>query len=143
MDGPYPETKEFLVIPYSAASPDFAFYSSLYREARNSNSEVYEFLCLFRLLEGLFARRARLDQQLVRRGETPTRFRERLPSDVNEMIAFLTPLFRHVKWNQGIARQIFVRKVAGKRIKTVFEVEMRTLRNRVAHSVLKDGEPSG
>lgn len=53
---PYQEV--FLSIPIKEPiTPEFAGYSFLYREALNTNSPIYQFLCFYKILEGIDKRR--------------------------------------------------------------------------------------
>jgi hypothetical protein len=108
----------------------------------NSSSPVYRFLCFFKILEGLFARRARLDKEIVAHGGTPSRCREEMPSEYNGQVAFLASLFRGVTWNVGMVHSVFIPGVAGRRLSFLHQEPMRDLRNRVAHAVLDSGEPT-
>jgi hypothetical protein len=106
----------------------------------NSSSSVYEFLCFFKILEGLFARRERLNREVVAQGGTPRRFRERLPHTYDESVAFLNRLFPRTAWNEEIVDTVFTREVAGKRLSRIVKEKMRPLRNRVAHGVFGTNE---
>jgi hypothetical protein len=62
--------------PLENASIEQQKYASLYREALNSTSSNYTFLCLYRMIEGLRDRRERLRASAVaaarQKGETPS-----------------------------------------------------------------------
>lgn len=77
------ETEDFMV--YRAAKPydsvifsqgirvldlkeEPAAYASIYREALNSNSHNYQFLCFFKIIDGLIIRRAKLAAEAAARG---------------------------------------------------------------------------
>lgn len=126
--GPMPDSKEL------------AFYASLYREALNSNSPIYQFLCLFKIIEGVQKRRERLDRDIVARGGTPTRLRERLPSDPLSAAAWLNELFYAREWDCNVVNMVFPHEILGKRMNAVLETHLRPLRNHVAHAVLDSGE---
>ena len=51
--------------PVHAGSPEFQYYASLYREALCTNSPQYQFLCLYKILDGVFARRAKAERASV------------------------------------------------------------------------------
>ncbi|MDR3742220.1 MAG: hypothetical protein P4L40_24655 [Terracidiphilus sp.] len=123
-------------------TPDYMLYAGLYREGINSSSPLYQFLCLYKIIEGLVARRERLNTAIVARGETPRRNRERLPSKHAESAEFLAPLFRGLTWNESMTKSVFIPEVAGKRLSAVIKDPMRELRNRVAHAVIDSGEPT-
>ena len=64
-------------------SEDYCHYASLYREALQSNSPFYRFLCLFKIVEGLHKRRGRLTIEAKRQGTFTSRkplIPERIPS---------------------------------------------------------------
>jgi hypothetical protein len=89
------------------SSDELAFYASLYREALNSNSPVYQFLCLFKIIEGTQARRSRLDKFVVSRGGTPRRLRDRLPADPNLAAVWLNQIFPHKGWDPASVGLVF------------------------------------
>jgi len=60
--------------------PEFRSYAALYREALNTSSPVYQFLCLFKILEALRARRKRLARDAKRVKTTYTAPDEMLPT---------------------------------------------------------------
>src|SRR5690606_40898354 len=103
--------RSFATIPTRQYSPEYSFYASLYREGLNSSSSVYEFLCFFKILEGLFARRERLNREVVAKGGTPRRFRERLPHKYDESVTFLNRLYTNTAWNEEIVDTVFTREV--------------------------------
>src|SRR5262249_28286558 len=122
------------------SSDELAFYASLYREALNSNSPVYQFLCLFKIIEGTQARRSRLDKFVVSRGGTPRRLRDRLPADPNLAAVWLNQIFPHKGWDPASVGLVFPSETFGKRMNTVLQIHLRPLRNRVAHGILEPGE---
>ena len=56
---------------------EFRFYAGMYREALNTDSPVYRFLCFFKIIEGLKGRRGRIAKELD--GEALSRNGEILP----------------------------------------------------------------
>src|ERR1019366_5107739 len=42
------------VAPVHAGTPEFQYYASLYRDALCTNSALYQFLCLYKILDGVF-----------------------------------------------------------------------------------------
>jgi hypothetical protein len=51
---------------------EYLHYASLYREALNTNSPPYRFLCLFKIIEGILTRRSRLANEAVKTGQKPS-----------------------------------------------------------------------
>lgn len=127
------------ILPLSV-SEELAFYGSLYREALNCNTPIYQFLCLFKIIEGTQARRIRLDKAVISCGGTPRRLRDRLPADFNSAGTWLHQIFHHKGWDPASVGLIFPREVLGKRMNTVLQTHLRPLRNLVAHAVLDTGE---
>jgi hypothetical protein len=76
-----------------AMEQDFRIYASMYREALNSNSSVYRFLCLFKVIEAIFARRVRLAREARRRGESFSRPPEMIPENPDGRVAWLNDIF--------------------------------------------------
>jgi hypothetical protein len=75
---PYLEAP-FAVAPTHRPSNDFRGYSSLYREALSCSSSVYCFICFYKIIEGLRARRTRLERAARRSGMTHAAPAEVLP----------------------------------------------------------------
>jgi methylamine utilization protein MauJ len=64
------QTTPLVCGPRAALTSDIRGYASLYREALNSNSPVYQFLCYFKIIESVRQRRARLGAEARARGES-------------------------------------------------------------------------
>ncbi len=113
-------------------------YASIYREGLNSNSHVYQFLCFFKIVDGLIARRAKMRTAAVARGERHTQRPERIPDDPNSLIILLDGLFPvKLKWDEIAAEQVFPRKFWGKKITKIADTTLRPLRNELAHAFLE------
>ncbi|HTV05774.1 MAG TPA: methylamine utilization protein MauJ [Acidobacteriaceae bacterium] len=115
---------------------------ALYREALNSNTPIYRFLCFYKIIETSINRWSRLDpQQKISLG--PQRRGERIPSGASkvEMEEWLAALF-HVNrnWDEGILAEIFIPEVRGKKITNIFENQLREIRHKVAHGSLDSGD---
>ena len=115
---------------------------ALYREALNSNTPIYRFLCFYKIIETSINRWNRLDpQQKISLG--PQRKGERIPAGASrvEMEQWLAALF-HVNrnWDEGILGEIFIPEVRGKKITNIFENQLREIRHKVAHGSLDSGD---
>mgnify|MGYP002620869661 CR=1 FL=1 len=140
--------KRTCVVPYVSvqlnpglirnSSRDFNFYASLYREALNSNSPAYKFLCFYKIIEGLLKRRERIASECKNRGEEPKRYNEVVPATPAERKAWLTKLFNMPPtWNDsGVVPQ----EAEGKKFGKVINEYLGPLRVRIAHAVLDTGE---
>jgi hypothetical protein len=126
-----------------AMSDDFRRYASLYREALSSNSSAYQFLCFFKIIEGIQARRGRLNSDARRENREPRRYDERLPLVRAACQGWLQAVFyNRPEWDPMSLTQIFPDNVLGKRISRVVDSDLRPLRVKIAHAVLDSGEPT-
>lgn len=120
-------------------------FSSLYREGMNSNSPNYQFLCFYKVIEGIrriqSERAAKLNLEAKAKG-TPavTQTRDILPTSRNEQAAWLDSLFAPAIWGDIVFGQVFRPEAVGRRINelTTSSGILDTVRNRIAHSVLRD-----
>ncbi len=122
---------------------DFETFASLYREGLNSNSPNYQFLCFYKIIEGIRKikeeRTRKENQQVLLTGQKPVRPREVLPSDAKEQQAWLSALYGKQKWSDLAVLQVFD-GVAGRKISDLIasSKELDTVRNKIAHTVLRD-----
>jgi hypothetical protein len=104
---------------------------------------VFQFLCFFKIIEGLRVRRERLAKEALAVGRTPSRpLKEVIPAAKAEFVPWLLPLL-HVnrEWNEMTLTEIFVPEALGQKINRLIDDHLRPLRNRVAHGALDEGEP--
>ncbi len=142
MLGPYYELP-MRIAPRATLPKDFRIYASFYREALISNTPVFQFLCLFKIIEGLRVRRERFIQEAVAAGQTPTRpLKEIIPASKAEFVPWLLPLF-HVnrEWDEMALREIFIPEALGQKINRLIDDHLRPVRHRVAHGALDEGQP--
>ena len=115
---------------------------ALYREALNSNTPIYRFLCFYKIIETSINRWNRLDLQ-QKKLLAPQRKGERIPAGASrvQMEQWLAALF-HVNrnWDDGILGEIFIPEVRGKKITDIFENQLREIRHKVAHGSLDSGD---
>jgi hypothetical protein len=131
------------------ASVDQQKYVSLYREALNSTSSNYMFLCLYRVIEGLRYRREKNRAMVVvdarSKGEKPeAQPDEIIPSDSKEQIEWLNALYAEPQqWDEDALNAIFITDVLGRRMRNLIDKgqELHKLRNKISHAVLDSGEP--
>ncbi len=140
---PFPESP-LLSAKQRDCSTDFRVYAGLYREGLASNSAVYQFLCFFKIVEGLFARRARESSLRALRGEKVVRRpREIVPSDPIAQMKWLRSLFPVRRdWDELTLAQVFWPEAHGQKFTTIRDKILRPLRNEIAHVLEADGEPS-
>jgi len=119
---------------------EFHHYASLYREALNSNSSVYRFLCMFKIIEGVLARRARLASEAVKAGGKPRALVERIPEQKADFQKWLDAIYHVREWHELALTQVFPPEVRGKKFNAIIHSKLRPLRNEVAHSIMDTGE---
>jgi len=121
---------------------EFRYYAGLYREALNSNSPAYKFLCLYKIIEGVRVRRNRLAKEARMSGAEPVRFNfEEVPSEPSALRPWLNSIYGVREWPQQTVDQVLPLEVRGKRFGQIVESVLRPLRNEVAHGILDSGEP--
>lgn len=132
-----------VALPAEPLPKDFRLYASLYREASNSLSPAYQFLCWFKIIEGLRTRRGRRAAELRQAGQTPPSSpRILVPKTAQEQAAWLKELFPagHT-WDQLTLDSIFRPEVTGRRAEDLVMGPLRALRLKIAHALLDSGEP--
>lgn len=135
-------------MPPIELSEEHQKYASLYREALNSNSSNYQFLCLYRIIEGLRERRQRIRSEAAReakqKGESPPIYpEEKIPSTRSQQREFLNSVFPQPRrWSDEALALVFIEKSVDRRIGNLIHKgeELHNLRNQIAHAVLDSGE---
>jgi len=138
---PFPGTPMAIRGSGSIRDEEFEHVAALYREALNTNTPLYRFLCFYKILETSRKRRERLGRKF-KKNLTPSRPGEHIPlSDKSEMEAWLKAIY-HVSrdWDEMILGQIFIPEVLGKKINNIFDTQLRPIRDRIAHGILDSGE---
>jgi methylamine utilization protein MauJ len=132
------------MIPTDVVTEEFRRYASLYREALNSNSPNYQFLCYYKIIEGIRKRQERLIAEAKARGETiTTRPRLIIPTETEEQIKWLNSIFPVPQtWDSTVLQLIFPAKSLGRKVNDMIQGELEPIRNRIAHTVLRSGEPT-
>jgi hypothetical protein len=125
--------------PINEYDAEFASLAALYREALLSNSPIYRYLCLYKIMEVSRKRRERLGRKLGK-GYRPIRHGERIPTSKEEQIAWLGAIFIPTRqWEDLMLNQIFPQETRGKKLTALFDGELRRLRDRIAHGILDSG----
>ena len=125
----------FSVRPTAHLEREFRGYASLYREALGSTA-VYQFLCFFKIIEAIAARRKRLDRKATRDGTEFNRPYEAVPGEPNQFVPWLRALF-HVQqqWDVMSLESIFQPEARGKQCGDVVATVLRPLRDRIGHAL--------
>jgi len=120
---------------------EFEHAVALYREEINSNTPIYRFLCFYKILELSRKRRKRLGMKHRASLKQP-RPGEQIPvHEKQAMEEWLNAIFYADRdWDEGIFNQVFIPEAVGKKINNLVDNELRTMRGKVAHGILDDGE---
>lgn len=129
------------VAPQGTLTKEFRATASLYREALISNTPVFQFLCFFKIIEALLARRERTAIEAKARGETPSRPVQIVPADEQQFVPWLSAIY-HVgrDWDEITLASIFIPDARGKKFTRIIEDYLRPVRVHIAHAVLDSGE---
>ena len=120
---------------------EFCHYASLYREALNSNSGFYRFLCFYKVIESIVVRRGRLNQAKRLIGAPIRSVPERVPSSDDQLRALLAEIYPWRKsWDEMAVKQIFPDEVRGKKVTYIRDHHLNPLRVGIAHALLKSDE---
>jgi hypothetical protein len=114
---------------------------SLYREGVNSNSQNYQFLCWYKIVEGVNEKRASDGAKM--KEAPPPKFPERLEDSAIEQRKRFGEIFPVIRV-AGVADQnwdhIVPDEVRGWKFNRVREQKLEEIRNKIAHMLL---EPTG
>jgi len=118
-------------------SPEYRGLVSLYREALESTSPVYQFLCLYKIAEGIRLRRDRITAEAVQRGDQPPRWpSRRIPDTVAACVPWLNSIYGgNRQWDEMALDAILVTEARGKKINKLLDKEMTDLRVDIAHAL--------
>jgi hypothetical protein len=120
---------------------EFCQYASIYREGLNSNSAFYRFLCFYKIIESLIAKRGREAGAKKTAGQDPRRAYETIPEKRGDILALLKRLYPwRDAWDEMALRHIFPDGVLGQRVTAIRDRHLRALRLGIAHALLDKGE---
>ena len=137
---PFPATPMAVRGAGTMKDPEFEHAMALYREALNTNTEIYRFLCFYKIIETSRKRRERLGRK-HKATLKPIREGEQIPPRTKvEMERWMKALF-HVNrdWDDAVLEQIFIPEVLGKKINNIFDNQLRPIRDKIAHGILDSG----
>jgi hypothetical protein len=124
------------IMPTANLQPEFRGYVSLYREALTSNSSVYQFLCLFKMIEAMLKRRARLGAEARRSGQPFRREHETIPATSDAAMNWLNAIFSiRRNWDAMALASLFPVEVAGKSFQHVIDKFLYPIRVDIAHAI--------
>jgi hypothetical protein len=127
----------FAMVPIQWMESEFRGYASLYREALNSNSGVYTFLCFFKIIEAVRERRSRLGSAAKKAGIPFSRPAENIPANPEELRLWLSALFPvRPNWTLEALDAALPIEARGKRIGHIVGEILNPLRDNIAHALL-------
>jgi hypothetical protein len=128
-----PKFVALAIPPTLNMSVEYRACASLYREATISPSLRYRFLCYYKIIDGIYARR--------RRTGKITRVPEKLPLTLSDREAWLKAIFAPpLEIDEFILENTFPTEILGKKLTAVIEHNLQPIRLRIAHAVLSSGE---
>jgi hypothetical protein len=126
----------FAVSPTAQLPTEFRGLASLYREALNTNSAVYQFLCFYKIVEALRARRKRLLRRAKKLGVPCSLPIEVLPGTESEIADWLRSLFyARPDWDLLAIESAVPSELRGEEIGHVIDSVLEPLRDKVAHAL--------
>lgn len=140
---------QFAVAAEVSLDPEYRSAVSLYREALESSSLVYRFLCFFKIIESILALRVRRERAAKKGHLTFSRPPEVVPADEAEFVQWLNGIFapRPDKWDQLILDEVFHPQARGKTFEELVRSGknresgglLRQLRHDIAHALWEEG----
>jgi hypothetical protein len=127
----------------ATTTPEFRVCASYYREALNSNTPVFQFLCYFKIAESILNRRKCRAKEARKDGQSPSSKAEIVPSESSNFVQWLNEIFVVApEWDKLKLDSIFLPEVLGRKFTYVIETYLRPLRTKIAHAVLDTGVPA-
>jgi hypothetical protein len=120
--------------------PEIRAYGAIYREALISENINYQFLCLFRLIESMQARRKRLMREAKRYGRSYSMPAEIYPGTRAEAESFLDRVFpvKSGPWDVGALDAVLVSEALGKGFTVIIGEYLKPIRHSIAHTLLRE-----
>jgi hypothetical protein len=115
------------MVSQSGLNEDFLWFAALYREATNTNSPLYRFLCIYKIIEGIVVRRAAT--------KVYPRVKERVPDDPAHFNQWLDALFpvRPAQWDAMALDSVFTAEALGRTVGDIRDKYLRPIRNDIGH----------
>jgi hypothetical protein len=120
--------------------PEIRAYWAIYREALITENINYQFLCFFRLIESMQARRKRLERDAKRHGGSYRVPAEVYPRTRAEAENFLDQIFpvKPTPWDVGALDAVLVSEALGKGFTVIIQEYLKPVRHSIAHTLLQE-----
>jgi hypothetical protein len=124
----------------AALRSDMVEHAALYREALNTSSDLYAFLCFYKIIEMIEQQFQGDAANAVKAQLKPLRRdRHMPPKDDDALKLWLAPVFpQWYEWNRYNLANAVPRDARGLRLAKVRETTLYPLRNEIAHGLLDD-----
>jgi hypothetical protein len=138
---PFP-ARPLAVAPVALMTKEFRAVTSFYREALNSNTPAFQFLCYFKIIESSLERRKAQAIEAKSKGHSPSQPPHIVPGEESDFIRWLSAIFHlgRDEWDFITLESIFVHEARGKKFNQIVDMYLRPLRTRIAHAVLTTGD---
>lgn len=139
---PFREVTISFDIPFEGGyAEEFLFCASLYREALNSNSCNYQYLCFYKIIEIAIRYVKSLNFKAKKSGKPAIDCNERIPKDTHEQINWLNYIYPFKsQWSQKELDIIFLKEAVDKKLNSVIQNQLRPIRVDIAHAFLDSGK---
>jgi hypothetical protein len=136
---PFPE-RPLVVRTRSHSTRELRAHASLYREALNSNSAPYQYLCLYKIIEGIRLRRVHVRNSPARTNRDAVRASEVVPRTEEEFVPWLNRLY-YVRpiWQTADFKTLFPPPVRRWKFGRIVDETLLPLRDSVAHALTEKG----
>jgi len=121
---------------------EYSRFASVYREALNSNSPLYRFLCFYKLIESLHCRQKMLAFEAKASGGYPKKRQEDVKLSIETITGIITWVYpwEEMPINDLLLTQLLPSEAVGKKFRTIFNSVLEPIRNTIAHALMGSGE---
>ncbi len=123
-------------------SDEYSKFASVYREALNSSSPFYRYLCLYKLVESIYYRQQVKAKEAKAAGQQPRKRNEdvKLTQDaLHGIVRWVYPWEDSLN-DEVLMRQLMPDEAEGKKFRSIYQAVLLPLRDTVAHALMSSGE---
>lgn len=120
--------------------PEVASILSIYREAMNSNTAVYQFLCFYKIVERLLWRRGELSKQAAAEGRSPNHPKIKVPKQRSELKAWLETIYpQGLAWTDEMIVEAVRSECLGRSVTDIRDADLQPIRDNISHALFENG----
>ncbi len=113
-------------------------FASLYREALISESSAYQFLCYYRIVEGLKKRRPMLAREAKKQGTSYTEPAEIYPANATDAVALYKKVFPvKLPDQQIIEDSLGLPEALGRSFEDLIDKQLKEIRDNIGHTLIQ------